>query len=131
MKTLLLLLITLGFLSCNAKKQAEPYLIPDSQMIQNDSTLTLLVDAKYVISHGWGNVYQCTVKEVLEGKLDMDTISISVYAKPSYQGLLKELTTYPDLIIHFEKTDRSNGPPPGFRDKENVWWGIVRVEQKK
>lgn len=124
-------LIVLSFFSCNTQNQENQAII-DNAMIQNDSTLTLLVDAKYVISHGWGHVYQCTIKEVLEGALDMDTIGISVYAtRDLYQGLLKEMTTYPNLIIRFEKTDRPYGPPPGFRDKERVWWGIVGVEQKK
>lgn len=131
MKAFFFFFTVLHFLSCNTQNQENQSLTTNNQMLQNDSTLVLLVDAKYAISHGWGHVYQCIVKEVLEGELEQDTIGVHVYVSTDwYQGLLKELTTYPDLIIGFEKTDRPYGPPPGFKDKEGIWWKIVSVKKQ-
>jgi len=92
-------------------------------------TLSLLVDASYKISHGWGHVFRCTVKDVLHGELTDTTIYLSVYGTvDSYGELLLPFNDYYDLILSFVlNPERNCGPPPGFRDSRDRYWELRLV----
>jgi len=127
MKTYLIILIFLLTICCKVNTTKK-----NITTISDSTELTLLVDAKYLISHNWGHVFKCEVKEVLKGKLEMDTISLHVYATvDAYSGSLSEFNNYPNLTINFKKTNRLYGPPPGFRDDKNIWWEILSVSEQK
>jgi hypothetical protein len=120
-------IISILFLSIICKKNTTEH---NFKTISDSTELILLVDAKYVIAHNWGYVFKCEVKEVKKGELDMDTIFLNVYATvDGYNGLLSECSTYQNLTISFNKTDRLYGPPPGFRDEKNIWWEIISVSE--
>ncbi|MGD8717349.1 MAG: hypothetical protein PVH29_00875 [Candidatus Zixiibacteriota bacterium] len=98
---------------------------------ESDVALVLVVDAQYTISHGWGHVFTCTVKEVVFGELPDETVSVSVYGTVDlYGGLLAPFEEYENLVMGFVRSpDRTYGPPPGFRDEAGSYWELISVRE--
>lgn len=98
-----------------------------------DSTLVVLVDAEYKMSHGWGHVFSCKVKDVISGELEDSVFGLSVYATVQlYDDLLLPFKKYHDLKMTFTlNPERRYGPPPGFRDSHGNYWELFSVSQSK
>lgn len=98
-----------------------------------DSTLVVLVDARYKMSHGWGHVFSCKVKDVIRGNLEDSAFSLSVYGTIKLYGdLLLPFKEYHDLILTFTlNPERSFGPPPGFKDSRGNYWEMKSAMQAK
>ena len=93
--------------------------------------LTVVVDADFKMSHGWGHVFECRVKEVTSGELEDSVFSISVYGTVQLYGdLLLPFKKYENLVLGFKHDpERTSGPPPGFRDSKGNYWEMVSVMQ--
>ncbi|MBN2381066.1 hypothetical protein JXM67_14810 [candidate division WOR-3 bacterium] len=102
----------------------------DGNEAVTDTTLTVLVDADYTLSHGWGHVFSCKVKDVLKGKLEDSVFGLSVYATIKLYGdLLLPFKEYHDLMLTFKlNPERKYGPPPGFKDFEGNYWELENVK---
>jgi len=98
---------------------------------EESAVLVLVVDAEYTISHGWGHVFKCTVKEVVAGELADDVIYVSSYGTVDlYDGLLAPFEDYENLTMTFIRSpDRDCGPPPGFRDASGSYWVMISVRE--
>lgn len=95
-----------------------------------DPSLTLLCDARYDLSHGWGHVFRCKVRNVLAGELEDTVVFVSVYGTAKlYGSLLLPFGDYQDLIMVFEyNKNRKYGPPPGFKDSKGNYWELQTVQ---
>ncbi len=92
--------------------------------------LTLLVDARYRASHGWGHVFECTVRRVISGAPTDEVILVTVYgaADPS-DAPLQPFEEHHDVVMTFTRNpDRRHGPPPGFTDSGGDYWVLQTVD---
>ncbi len=107
--------------------------INDDGEAVTDSTLVVLVDADYKMSHGWGHVFSCKVKDVIHGELEDSVFGLSVYATVQlYDDLLLSFKKYHDLKMTFTlNPERRYGPPPGFRDSHGNYWELISVSRSK
>lgn len=111
-----------------------PFIIISSLLLAGcpaDPSLTLLVDARYTISHGWGHVFRCKVQDVMSGELEDSVIFLSVYGTVKLYGdLLLPFKDYQDLIVTFKfNRNREYGPPPGFADSDGNYWELRAVQR--
>ncbi len=88
---------------------------------------TVVVNAKFLFPHGWGNAYRCTVIAVKAGTAPDQTFVLSAYV-----GLLRYPgRSFRSLTMQFsQRPDLKYGPPPGFRDKKGRYWELISLKKQ-
>jgi len=135
MPNFLILLTQLLITGCRASEIVQNSKITggDETSSVTNSVLVVLVDASYKISHGWGHVFECRIKEGKSGELEDTLIFVSVYGTVIlYDNLLLPFKSYENLMLSFILNPEGNGgPPPGFRDSKGNYWDLLSVSQSK
>ncbi len=91
-------------------------------------TFEVLVDCRYNVSVGWGNCYECTVKQVLHGAWHAAKVAPCVsVGSPGPQGAaLWASQDKQDLVLSFRRApERSHGPPSGFVSAELGYFVLI------
>ena len=99
-----------------------------------DAQLVLVATASYAGAIGFGEVYDCRVRERIVGALDEDTIRLTVLASDTDRSAF--LASHPPpQAIELGFTMLRTGEPyrlapiSGFVDKENTSWEITYMRE--
>jgi hypothetical protein len=99
-----------------------------------DAQLVLVVTASYAGAVGFGEVYDCRVRERIVGALDEDTIRLTVLAGDKDQSAF--LGSHPPpQVIELGFVMRRKGEPyrlapiSGFVDEEHTSWEITSMRE--
>lgn len=131
MKTVIAIatLLTLGSAGCSPQNNVEVTPNPPP-----GDSLTLIIDAEPGIPIGYGQTWQCDVREVVEGELTDLRITLSTIGNASaelYNGYFGSIDSYTALEIAFERLDERPGALSGFKAADGTIWQITTVKSAK
>lgn len=119
------------FFGFTCEKDREKNVIQEKIKFPEDTELILEIDAEYNLSHGYGHMFRCPVRQVRKGEFEDDTINISVFAEfgeeTLYGGYFKPFEKYSSLIVAFKGIPERPAALSGFKDSEGKFWQILVV----
>ena len=114
-----------------AKKISQQQSITQSDI--DSSELILVFDTKFVIAHGWGYVYDCSVQKALKGSFLEKSISLTIGVGDYVPEFLERTADQPTNILAAGFVQIKNENPyvssSGFMDEKNKTWSLVFLKK--
>lgn len=98
---------------------------------QPSSELTLVVDATYARSTGYGHVWTAAVRRVVDGSLADHEIDLSLFDDlegAKYAGRFRSLDRETAVTIHFRRIATRPAAFVGFTAADGTLWQVAGVE---
>jgi len=95
-----------------------------------DDQLTIVVDAQYLISTGYGTAWRAQVREVVAGQLADDLLRLSLYEDGDgrrYRSRFRIGSEAKGVRLTLRKLAEHPGALSGFVAKDGSVWEIVEV----
>jgi hypothetical protein len=96
----------------------------------SDEQLTIVVDAQYLISTGYGTAWRAQVREVVGGQLADDQLRLSLYEDSDgrhYRGRFRMGSEAKGVRLTLHKLAKHPGALSGFVAKDGTVWEIGEV----
>ena len=91
----------------------------------DDGSWSGVLACTYRISHGWGNVYECTLVDRIDGTAPPGPIGLHLTMDHVTRLSATDTWKIEDFVGRFYPSDRPYGPPSGYRDAAGVYWTLV------